>query len=419
MTGSGDSVATQRAIIAIRVLAALAGVGLIFLIVTSAHGYVFDEKYYMQGAELLVAGRSFHAFLLTPLNTPAGPLYAVLHWSLAPLTGLHAPAIRWVNFALLAALVLALAQTMRLWALDHPVERALMFLAIPTAWVTSGMALTEIPAVTAIAFSVLSSAWAMTAPPSAKVRIWSGFALAGVLFGVGVLGRQPFLPAVIGFVLVAIFSVRLRWAAALALLLALAVPAPVFLLWGGLVPPAVAFVAGAIKPEYGALGLAYSGVFVLILAPNYLVTRWKTILPVSIVAAITVTLAGGLSIEVAAGVARHLPPMLARVFQFGVTVVLVASGVAFILASGVNAWQRRDDRIFVLLVLLSVGLALTPAMVSHQFSSRYLMMTFPFLLLAVQPFFRTNGWAAGRLAAAAIFGFFSLQAFLSYSPAPY
>lgn len=398
-------------------LAALAGLGLIFLVATSPHGYVYDERYYIEGAKVLVAGQSLHTLLVTPLETPAGPLYAVLHWSMAPLTALHAPAIRWINLALLAVLIAALARTMRLWALDHPIERASMFLAIPTVWVTSGMALTEIPAVTAISCSALLCAWAMTTATSGA-RVGIAFALAGVLFGIGILGRQPFLPAVIGFVLIAIFSVRLRWPAAIAAVIALAIPAPVFLIWGGLVPPAVAFVGSAIKPVYGALGLAYSAVFVLILAPRYLVTRWRVVLPASIVAAILVTLAGGLSLEVAAGVARRLPPVLARWFQFGSTLVLVASGVAFVMASGFNAWQRREDRVFVLLVLLSVGLALTPAMISHQFSSRYLMMTFPFLFLAVQPFFRPDGWAAARLAVGAAFGFASLQAYLSSQPWP-
>lgn len=396
----------------ILIVALVAILALIAQIAGSPSVYVYDEHYHLAGARLLVEGMPFPVFLRTPLESAAGPLYPVLHWALAPLTHLAAPAVRWVNPVLLGIMIWALASILRLWRLDRPGLRALMLLAIPTAWVTVGMALTEIPAATAMTLSMLASAWAMTAPDDRRLRIWIGFALAGLLFGIGVLGRQPYLPAIIGFAAVAAVVPKLRWAALLAVACAAAVTVPVFVAWGGLLPPGTAAVGQHIVIEHGALGFAYAAIFVLLLAPRYYAAGWKASLGIAAVGALVSLAMGGLSLQVAAGIARHLPAWLALVFQSVSSMVLVGIGVAFIIASASNAWARRDDPLLVLIIALTVGLAATPAFVAHLFSSRYLMATLPFLLLAVQPYFRPNLWAAARLAVGAAFGLLSLQAYL-------
>jgi len=401
----------MKAVHPISVVATLAGFAMIAAIAQSPEIYVYDERYHMVGTRLLVDGMSLLVFLRTPLESAAGPLYPVLHSWLADLTSLTAPAIRWVNVFCLALSIWALGYIFRAWRLDRSGLRAAMIFAVPTVWVTTGMALTEIPAMTMITLGVASAAWAMTADSTAKGQIWLGFSLAGLCFGFGVLGRQPYLPALIGFIMIAAFAPRLRWPALTATGVAVAVVLPVFIAWGGLLPPGQPTVGTHIVFEYGLFGFAYSAVFVLLLAPRFFLIRWTWIVPVALVAAIVTLSFGGLTFQVAGGIARHFPPQMGHFFQMAASTVMMASGVAFILASAINMWEQREDKLFILALMLGVGLAATPAFVSHQFSSRYLMTTFPFLMIAVQRYFQPSYAAAARLILGASLGFLSLRAY--------
>ncbi|MEO8373782.1 MAG: hypothetical protein ABI471_01055 [Sphingomonas bacterium] len=396
------------------VIAALAFLALIALVAWSPGRYLNDERYYIEGAWLLARGASFRDFLLAPLNTPAGPLYPTLQWLLSPLTGLQPRAIRIPNLALLAAAGGAIAYAMARWRLNDPLARAAMVLALPIIWVSTGMAFTEMPAFAFASFSLAASAWGMSGKADSSIRVWLGFAVAGVCFGVAILGRQPYLPAAGGFILIAAFEPRFRWPALLAAILSCAIPLPVFLLWGGLVAPHVARVGG-LDLNHGALAFAYLSALILILAPGYFMTRWKWSLAVGLCAGLAVLPFGGLPTTVAAGVAVHLPPPLAHLFQLGLSVALVGGGASVIVASAVNVRERRDDRIFILMVLLTLGMTSTAAAIVHLFSSRYLMAAFPFALFAVQPYFTPSRWAAARLAAGALCGYLSLAHYFHWA----
>ena len=398
----------------IPVIAALAFIALIALVAGSPPRYLYDERYYIQGAWLLAKGSSFRDFLLAPLNTPAGPLYPTIQWLFSPFTGLQPRAARIPNILLLAASSGAITYTMARWRLTDTWARAAMILALPIIWVSAGMAFTEMPALAFASFSLAASAWAMSGPVAARMRTWLGFAIAGICFGAAILGRQPYLPAAAGFVLIAMFEARFRWPALLAAVLSCAVPLPVFLLWGGLVAPQVAWVGG-IDLSHGALAFAYLSALVLILAPGYFMTKWKWSLVAGLVVGLTILPFGGLPATIAEGVAVHLPRLLARLFQLGISALLVGGGASMIVASAVNIWARRDDRIFILMVLLTLGLTSTAASITHQFSSRYVMAAFPFALFAVQPYFTPSRCAAARLAAGALCGYLSLAHYFNWA----
>jgi len=148
----------------ILVIAALACIAMIALVAGSPPRYLYDERYYIQGAWLLAKGTSFRDFLLAPLNTPAGPLYPTLQWLFSPLTGLQPRAARIPNLVLLATTIGASAYAMARWRLTAPWARAAMILALPIIWVSAGMAFTEMPALAFASFSLAASAWAMSAP---------------------------------------------------------------------------------------------------------------------------------------------------------------------------------------------------------------------------------------------------------------
>ena len=396
-------------------VAVLALLALVLLVAGSTRQYIYDEVYYLEGAHLLARGASLRDLLVAPLNTPAGPLYPVMHWLLAPMTGLRPPAIRVPNLILFGAACAAIAYTMARWRLTEPWARTAMLLGLPILWVSAGMALTEMPALAFASFCLAAAAWAMSGPPAPPLRLWGGFTLAGLCLGMAVLGRQPYLPAAGGFLLIALFEPRFRWPALLAAILACAVPLPVFLVWGGLVPPHEARVGG-IDLSHGALAFAYMSALFLILAPAYFLRLWRWSLAAGLLVGLAILPFGGMPDPVAPGIAAHLPSLLARLFQMGISVVLVGGGASLIVASVVNILDRRDDRVFVLMVLLTLGLTSTAAAVVHLFSSRYLMTAFPFALLAVQPYFTPSRWAAARLAVGASIGCLSFIHYLQVAP---
>ena len=116
------------------------------LIAVSPARLIYDEVYYMQAAHILATSGSFDVLMHTRSDIAAGPLYPYLHVLASPLTSFAAPAIRFVNFACLLITLAALAWTLRLMRQSTPWLRAAMLLAVPMIWPTSGMALTELPA---------------------------------------------------------------------------------------------------------------------------------------------------------------------------------------------------------------------------------------------------------------------------------
>ena len=71
--------------------------------------------------------------------------------------------------------------------------RAAMLPAVPRIWPTSGMALTELPAMALAAQSVLATVEAVAA--QTPRRAWRWWMLGGVATGLANLGRQIYLPA--------------------------------------------------------------------------------------------------------------------------------------------------------------------------------------------------------------------------------
>ncbi|MBL8552414.1 MAG: hypothetical protein JNJ73_20675 [Hyphomonadaceae bacterium] len=406
-----DQLASPYALTAIAAL-----VVFVILITGSPTFLIYDEGYYMAGATMLAGGASFRELLLAPLNVPAGPLYSVTHWLASPFTGLEAPGVRWVSFVLLVATWGATGYVLAAQKLDAPWRRAAMLLAVPMLWVTSGMALTEGPAMAFVCFAVAAAAWAMTGQK--KARVWAGFLIAGLCFGLAVLGRQPYLPAAIGFLCIALFRARLRWPALAAFLIVLGATAPVFAIWGGILPPRMAgeVSGGRLAPFNGFLAFCYLGVMLAILAPDFFLKQWRVALPAGIIGAVIGLIVGGVGFEVAAGLVARLPEDYAPLFQRVAAGALMGGALAVIAASGAHLWARRDDHAFVLCMLLMLGLTATAAGIVHQFSSRYVLATLPFSLIVIQPFFRVSHWAALRLAIGALLGMAFLSNYFALDP---
>ncbi|MDF2116089.1 hypothetical protein PY365_10930 [Roseiarcaceae bacterium H3SJ34-1] len=392
--------------------AVLAAIGLILVVLRSPSYLVYDELAYLPGARFLVEGHGLRELILFSPFIPTGPLHSVIHALAFPLTGLEAPRVRFVNCFLLFMSWLAISKTLMMVGMQQAYLRAATIIAVPMIWVTTGMALTEIPAMTFASFAAVATAWAASLP-TRQWKIWVGFGLAGICLALATLGRQLYLPAVIGFLLISVFDRRLRWPALMASIVTCALVLPLFLTWGGLVPPRTSQVAGGLSAAHGFLAVCYLGIVILILAPAYFFERWRWSIAAGIIGGLVGLAAGNLGLDIAAGISGHLSPQLANVFQRIASGAFVGAASAFTVASLVNMWARRDDSFFMLNMLMMGGLTLTAAAVAHQFSSRYVLTAFPFAIFAVQPYFRPTLFAAARLLLGAVLGYFLLNNYLS------
>ena len=80
-------------------------VALAILIAVSPSILLYDGRYDMESSFYLAAHFDLAGPLRTPLDLAAGPLYPWLHVLLKPLTGLQLPAVRYVNWAALVAVL--------------------------------------------------------------------------------------------------------------------------------------------------------------------------------------------------------------------------------------------------------------------------------------------------------------------------
>lgn len=399
---------------AIFALAALA-----IMIAVSPRVLIYDERYYMASSYYLAAHFDLLGPLRTPLDLAAGPLYPHLHVLFSPLTQLQVPAVRFVNWS---ALVLTLAccwRTLELLGYREAPARAAMLLAVPMIGPTAGMALTEVPALAAASLAVLAAAQAATA--RTPDRSWLWWTASGLAAGLAILGRQTYLPALLGFVLIGWRRPENRSGALCALGISVALILPMIVIWKGLSPPSQTPAMRSIVPAHGLLAFVYLAFATVLIAPRFFLAALATpkLRLIGLTAALLAGLAsliGGVEFAVASRVIAAAPPALQGLADLAVRAGMTAIAAIFLIAAAVNVWQRRGDGRFALFALLTVLTTGTAAGIGHQFSSRYVLIAFPFALMMLQPWIRPGGWAAARLTLGALLGFASLAAYYWNAP---
>ena len=404
-----------------RLAAAVAGatfVVMCVLVLFARRGPTYDEPWYL-GTVALLDRYGLTPEFLRRLPGPAGPLYTLVQIVARPLTGLHAPGVRLVNLALVLGTVLLVGRCMRLL---HPDRRDLTgtdLLAVPGLGACACLALTEVPAMFLATLAVLLLLLAVRPATAARAADVMLALAGGMSLGLAVTGRQPYL-----LILLAVPALvfgrppqpgmqRPLWPAVAFVAAALAVCAPMFAVWGGLVPPSITRVSRGLVPAYAVLGAAYAGVIMAVLAPRYLDVprRW-----------LAAALVGGLMVNeithvveitpLTSVVARFLSPSLVAVYASLVSGVLFGAALIFVVASLRNAWARRDDAAYAFVALAGLAILASCAKVTHQFSSRYVVVASPLLVLAASYFTQSTRWKALRFGAAAVVNLLSVWSYL-------
>lgn len=399
----------------------VAGLFLLLLLVSmvalSPARLLYDEPYHLSLAEN-VRTMGWPAGLTYMENkSAAGPLYSALHNALGAVTHYSAPAIRWLNVALLLVTIalLSVRYSAAVQAAWTPAV-GLSVLSVPFLWPASGMALTEVPALAAFSGFVLGMNRLLDPEPAAVGRIGptSWAFVAGVCWGVAILGRQTYLVALPAVGLMFFLAPRQWKALVICLVSALVVSLWLFLTWGGLVPPSHARLDGTIRIDHGIFSLAYVAAATAFLRPSW-------ILPKSVIAAVgAVVLGAGLTVlfrdyndpPAKILLVRTIGEPLGLAVGFAIFVCMTSFGLVWLWNTLVALWQRRTDPFQVFAIVALLALVVSPAKISHLFSSRYVVGLLGILIVVVQPVI--TPWLAARMVMGGLFGAWTL--YFYYNP---
>jgi hypothetical protein len=371
----------------------------------------YDEPYFANYVALLHEHGLSRAFLRS-LSGTAGPLYAFVQAAFEPLTALSPPGMRLVNVGLLAtaaALLFAMSRH------DRPLDRlasAASVLVVPMTWVLAGMALSEMPALVfaTLSLGLLLKGLQRVGEPQALVG-W--FLASAVCLAVAAWGRQPYLLLAAVPAVLATVDARLRLAAVVFAGVVLAMVVPLFVIWGGLTPPSHHFVQEAPTLKNGLVSLGYAGFALLLLVPGMAWQHRRLLLAVLVVVTVANFFLAVWTIHpLRWAVERLLPgPFFLAYGTFCGALALTSSlaTLAFICHA---IWKGRADCRQLAITVGLLCMCVWPAVMGANFSSRYMAMGLPYLMLAVEPMRDWNmrtvlGAALGCAAGAvALFGYY-------------
>jgi hypothetical protein len=393
---------------------------LVAVVLNSPHHAVYDEGIYLDAIKLLETEGFSRQFLLSYIG-PAGPLHAVFYFPFIKL-GIAFPYLRLLSFALLLASAWMLSRVAVASALSADISVRLspgligaIFTAIPTAAVSGGMTLTEMPAMLFFNGSLLLL---VLSRRSLSLGISLGSAsAAGFLFGIAVLGRQNYLVLLPLVAMVLIADERNRTAnicfVATFCGITLATVAPVFLVWGGLVPPTTASLGEGLSWWNAVLSLGYGGLIGFVVAPEIARTDRLTLVLATIAAVAVWMVAGTRMLPMQTALTHLLGPSGVELvgYAFGLLVSAIAS--YFLLCFAAHLISNYDNRpAFIFGISLVCGL-LSNVKITHQFSSRYVFVFAPLLLLSLAPALRPTWHLPLRIAVGAAIGLISAVSYLS------
>jgi len=407
-------------------IAGIAGY-LLLLLITIVHRQppLFDEPLFIPNVYLLEQYGLSRTFLLSIDNQAPGPLYQLIHYALKPITHLQTPGIRLVNTAMLLLIIIllpAIVRKMQRRVKRNPWLPALHIMAVPMIWQVSGMALTEVPA---MLFATLSI-WLLQLSLE-KTRRKRKFALllsllAGLSLGLAILGRTPFLmivPATLLFFTDTHTSGKLRTLLCLYMIIALACCLPVFIIWGGLMPPKQAVIsAGGVVPWHGILSFAYGAAIVAIIAPAWfhfnrlvlltLILLYVLLLPINYY---------WLHFEYAPlseALKKIFPAAFMQIYPYLISPLLATAALYFLYSAFLQGMERRTEPFFLFILFAILLMLATSFKVTHIFSSRYVAQVAPLFIIMLAPYIRTGYWQCGRFAAGMIIGLLSLETYFLF-----
>lgn len=386
--------------------------------------FVFDEPLFPPNVELMEKYGFGKRFLLEMIDQAPGPLYEFVHLPLKSITNLEPRPMRIVNLVMFFIVIYVLTLVYRNSSFDRKqaIYLALHIIAITTLWQVAGLVLTELPAMLFATLTFLVGTLMFKVSPDDHKRVLLYSVLMGVCGGLAILGRTPYLvmiPAFFGVLFVNRFFNRqdVPFISAFGpfAIIALAMIVPIFIIWGGMVPPLQPRVEGAIQPWHGLLACAYAGVIGFILNPKWFRFNY-TILMLLLGAYIVFYILGLLQLgfeyaPMATTVIRVAGLGVFNIYVKLISPLLATFGFYFLVCCWYRGKENITNLVYIFALLTSLAILASSAKISHQFSSRYVAQAAPFLVIMFANIDEKDNWKWIRLAIGITMGFLSLNTY--------
>lgn len=363
---------------------------LTFLTVFNSHPLTFDEVLFPRNVLLMEEVGFGKQFLLEMYDQAPGPLYQFIHYPLKYITNLEPPGIRVVNLVFLVGITVLVYKIGGLIYDDFKLSDSLRIIIVPTIWLITGLALTEIPAIFFMMLSIFFFLLADRKYNHSNLR-WMFCILSGICLGFSILGRSPYLMLVIGYLVFLFYDRSLKNVLGILtiVLIGLAMSVPVFVVWGGLVPPAqVSTGEGGISIQHGILGIAYTAITFLIISPYWFKLKKSQLLIFSSIFVICLILnffvldpkigIPALSVTISKIVSEQFAT---NVYPYVIAAFFITLSLFFAYLCLKTLVENRRDKYFVFVMITAALLIATCFKVTHLFSSRYVAQAAPLFIL--------------------------------------
>jgi len=398
----------------------LIGGFILLIIVVSffSNRFFWDEPYYYSNLDLLRIYGWGENFLRNEWGS-AGPLYSFVHYALLPLTEAKLPYIRFINIGLLGITLLLGGLILNRYLHQSPWD-SLVFLGLPMTYVSSGIALTEIPSFVFLylALILFFEAFVKDLTPILK----SGAAiLAGILFSIAIMGRQPLMVALVAFP-VFFFDKKYRTKEKIILvilfiLFSLPLPLYVFSIWKGLLAPKEQGTTVGWSIFHFWMGLGYLSLISFIISPKFFIkiTNKKLICMVALslaVISVNYVTQWVYYMPMVTFFYKFIPWPVATFFASVFASILVISGGYYLVSCVVRSYENKHDVLFLFFTLSALVIAFTSIKITHQYSSRYAFQSVPFIILQLSRFQTYNFYSILRICAGISIGIISLYTYI-------
>ena len=381
--------------------------------------YVYDEPYHVSNL-VLAEEKGLGVEFLENMNGLAGPLYTYLHYLIKPFSEMEVVKTRLVNTFLAILIGLFTYQNIRLLNPDNK-DIAFVFFCIPMSFPTSGMTLTEIPAMFFFSISLLGCTYFFTKKSKHLISFQSFLLfLSGLSFSLAIAGRQPYAACLAAFGITFIYyksQKRIILSTILFLTLSLLLPLYLFYIWGSLVPASDRAVATSqfFTPTNLMMALGYSFFIMSIIAYPFLKNLKRTNYTyTSLMALISVSTAFYYNIKfipLTSTTLKVLPKSVLFIYGHVMAGIIIFLGIWFLISLLERMYENRRDFLFILFSLMLLAIIFSCIRIAHQFSSRYVFQAAPLFLLLASYYYRRNFYQAFLHVVGIVIGILSLMSY--------
>jgi hypothetical protein len=416
------------------------------IILFSPQKRIYDEFFYIPYIEQFFEAKNIIEYTRN-LQAPPGPTYSFVHALFANDEIIDLVKTRFLTncFYLLCAALVAFAA--KLANIPNYKYTIILFYGIPFSATSYGLSLTEVPAMLSLCLGILVFYFVKTLRPVLLPAQGIGYLcvryglllIASLCIAVAIWGRQNYLVIVcaLPILFVTIFGKPYAGTSQVfkfspiknfdllgflvATLPAVILAAGLFWIWQGLVPESVRYAASVTSSEgarhlvfglnivFLVKSLGYAALAFAFLAPSYFIINWRLIVSSAVTTVVMVLVFPALrflpSAKLASEVINNEIIFYALEYMFGAA--LTFAGVYFTLITLIWMWRYRSNAFYLFASLSWLVLLASNMKISHQFSSRYVFVAVPLIVLTSLWHFRFN-----RLAVLRIMLGFSLSIFL-------